>query len=208
MPSSELGLLVLQGLRLAGFASPTDISTMYSLPLAEVDSELAAQEMQGHVVYRQGMATGWTLTASGRLEGERRLADELDRYGLKADIAGAYAAFKPVNTELLTVCSKWQVVDVELGLLNNHDNQAYDDEVQDELRRIHSAIIPIVDLLAESLDRLSIHGDRLRYALHRVNRGESAWFTGARIDSYHTVWFQMHEDLLATLGLERADETG
>ena len=28
------------------------------------------------------------------------------------------------------------------------------------------------------------------------------------IDSYHTVWFELHEDLLATLGLERAAETG
>ena len=23
------------------------------------------------------------------------------------------------------------------------------------------------------------------------------------IDSYHTVWFELHEDLLATLGIER-----
>jgi hypothetical protein len=26
------------------------------------------------------------------------------------------------------------------------------------------------------------------------------------IDSYHTIWFELHDDLLATLGLERADE--
>jgi hypothetical protein len=26
------------------------------------------------------------------------------------------------------------------------------------------------------------------------------------IDSYHTVWFELHEDLLSTLGIERASE--
>ncbi len=26
------------------------------------------------------------------------------------------------------------------------------------------------------------------------------------IDSYHTVWFELHENLLATLGIERARE--
>ncbi|CAN5866644.1 hypothetical protein BH23ACT4_BH23ACT4_11090 [soil metagenome] len=27
-------------------------------------------------------------------------------------------------------------------------------------------------------------------------------------DSYHTVWFQLHEDLLRTLGISRDDERG
>jgi hypothetical protein len=26
------------------------------------------------------------------------------------------------------------------------------------------------------------------------------------IDSYHTVWFQLHEDLLNTLGIDRSTE--
>jgi hypothetical protein len=26
------------------------------------------------------------------------------------------------------------------------------------------------------------------------------------VPSFHTVWFELHEDLLATLGLERSDE--
>ncbi len=28
------------------------------------------------------------------------------------------------------------------------------------------------------------------------------------IPSYHTVWFEMHEDLLCTLGIERGAEGG
>jgi pyruvate,orthophosphate dikinase len=40
----------------------------------------------------------------------------------------------------------------------------------------------------------------------RVEAGERDWFTKPLIDSYHTVWFELHEDLLSTLGKERASE--
>jgi hypothetical protein len=39
-----------------------------------------------------------------------------------------------------------------------------------------------------------------------VLAGAREWFTRPVIDSYHTVWFELHEDLLSTLGLARASE--
>jgi hypothetical protein len=39
-----------------------------------------------------------------------------------------------------------------------------------------------------------------------VLEGQPEWFTKPVIDSYHTVWFELHEDLLCTLGIERASE--
>ena len=39
-----------------------------------------------------------------------------------------------------------------------------------------------------------------------VEQGDTDWFTKPLIDSYHTVWFELHEDLLATLAIERARE--
>ena len=44
--------------------------------------------------------------------------------------------------------------------------------------------------------------------MDHVRCGEGDWFDKPLTDSYHTVWFELHEDLLATLGLERATETG
>ena len=55
---------------------------------------------------------------------------------------------------------------------------------------------------------LAGYRDRLRTAVDRVRAGEREWFDKPLIDSFHTVWFELHEDLLATLGLERAAETG
>jgi hypothetical protein len=43
----------------------------------------------------------------------------------------------------------------------------------------------------------------LRAALDRADAGEREWVTSPRCDSYHTVWMQLHEDVLLALGLER-----
>jgi hypothetical protein len=56
------------------------------------------------------------------------------------------------------------------------------------------------------LARFDGYGDRFAEALARVRAGEVEWFTRPLIDSYHTVWFELHENLLATLGIERVRE--
>ena len=33
-----------------------------------------------------------------------------------------------------------------------------------------------------------------------MRAGDPDWFTRPTVDSYHTVWFELHENLLATLG--------
>ena len=48
--------------------------------------------------------------------------------------------------------------------------------------------------------------DMKRDAREKVEDGEHDWFTSPRIDSYHTVWMQWHEDLLLALGREREQD--
>jgi len=40
----------------------------------------------------------------------------------------------------------------------------------------------------------------------RVDAGDTEWLTSPRLDSYHTVWMQLHEDLLLALGRDRSAE--
>ncbi len=62
---------------------------------------------------------------------------------------------------------------------------------------------PIADGLSEALRRFAFYSERFMAALDRVDHGERKWVDAPRIDSCHTVWFELHEDLLATLGLDR-----
>jgi hypothetical protein len=63
----------------------------------------------------------------------------------------------------------------------------------------------LVDLAA-CVERYGSYGDRLDAAIDRARSGETAYVDRPLVDSYHTVWFELHEDLLATLGLDRSQE--
>jgi hypothetical protein len=56
--------------------------------------------------------------------------------------------------------------------------------------------------LGAVLQRFSHHGPRLAAALARARSGELDLITDS-LDSYHSVWFQLHEDLLVTLTISR-----
>ena len=76
----------------------------------------------------------------------------------------------------------------------------------ERLMVVHEAVVPIADDLAAALPRFGRYGPRLTNAVDRVRAGEVDWFTKPVLDSYHSVWFELHEDLLATLGIERGEE--
>jgi hypothetical protein len=61
--------------------------------------------------------------------------------------------------------------------------------------------------LASVLARFGYYNGRFAVARLRVHDGEHEWFTKPMIDSYHAVWFELHENLLATLNIPRASET-
>ncbi|MDO5500035.1 MAG: transcriptional regulator, partial [Propionibacteriaceae bacterium] len=52
------------------------------------------------------------------------------------------------------------------------------------------------------LDRFGDYGPRLSEAMDRALAGQSD-YVAEHPDSFHTVWFQLHEDLLLTLGRPR-----
>jgi len=54
--------------------------------------------------------------------------------------------------------------------------------------------------------RLAPYPERFGSALARVRAGEHTWLARPMIDSYHTVWFELHEDLIGLAGLTRAGE--
>ena len=75
-----------------------------------------------------------------------------------------------------------------------------------ELGELDDKVQPICADLGAALERFAAYGGRLAEALGKVRAGDVDWFTKPMIASYHTVWFELHEDLLATLGIDRSAE--
>jgi hypothetical protein len=116
----------------------------------------------------------------------------------------AYERFLPLNRELLRVCSAWQVRPG--GVPNDHLDLRYDWSIIDRLRALDERAAPPINRIARMHPRFASYRPRLRAALARIDDGDFEWLTSPRCDSYHTVWMQLHEDLLLALGIDRSAE--
>jgi DNA-binding MarR family transcriptional regulator len=203
---SDTRLLVLHWLRLKGQASVAAIAEAAEIAIAEVESWLARLEADGLVVHRD-VPEGWSLTPAGRAEHARLVGREIDAVGVRPAIEGAYERFRALNPAVLDACSRWQVREVAgAAVRNDHRDPDYDARVVGDLAALHSRVEPVCDDLADVLERYRPYGDQLSRAVAKVEAGERDWFTKPRLASYHTVWFELHEDLLTTLGLDRTAE--
>src|SRR5689334_6766118 len=137
--ASDPDLLVLHGLRLKSFAPAEVVAELTGVPIEGVVARLEAFRDKEWSRYREGVLTGWMLTAAGRIEAERMLADELDAVGARADIDAAYRRFLLLNQPLLQVCTDWQLrplPGVDEPVMNDHSDAAYDTEVVEALRTL------------------------------------------------------------------------
>jgi predicted ArsR family transcriptional regulator len=203
--ASDTRLLVLHGLRLKGFGEPDAIAEVVGIDADHVAKHLDDLLSDELVVRRDGpRLAGWGLTAAGRAEQERLLADELAEAGHRATVQGAYESFLALNMALLEICTAWQMLDETT--INDHSDPAYDAAAIERLARHHDELDPILTALEAALARYHPYRPRFDVSVERLQAGEHDWFTKPMIDSYHTVWFQLHEDLLNTLGIDRATE--
>ncbi len=204
-------LLVVHALRVRGFVDADVVVEATGLPADDVAALLGGLGDAGHARHREGRISGWMLTPDGRAHGEALLSAELDAVGCRSDVEGAYRRFLAVNADFLALCTDWQLrpdpadPDGE-PVVNDHADVAWDAAVVDRLGDADAVVGPICDDLAGVLHRFDGYRDRFAAALARVRDGDGDWFARPMIDSYHTVWFELHENLLATLGIERAKE--
>lgn len=115
----------------------------------------------------------------------------------------AWAAFESLDKELKAVCSAWQVKPDWSA--NNHDDPGYDFPVLEKLGGVDSKLRILVDRVNGLKNELRDLLLEMEGALGKVNEGDFEYFTGVNVNSYHNLWFELHEDLLCTLGLEREE---
>lgn len=204
---SKPELLILHTLRIRGFVQSTEIANSTGLNNEEVESYLDSFREKNLVNYREGRIEGWMLTQEGREHIQQLVSSELDSSGHVGEVNADYQSFLLINQDFLSLCTDWQLRTVEGEQeINDHSDSTYDAGVITRLVGINDEIQPICESLTNSLNRFGSYSHRFSSALQRVQNNESEWFTKPMIDSYHTVWFELHENLLSTLGIERSKE--
>jgi hypothetical protein len=188
-------LVVLQAVRLKGRVSRDDLAATLGDDLGPAVDGLVEAGL---------LADGPTLRISP--EGRSRLEEllTLERDGVDAAaVRATYDGFRSVNGEFKALVTDWQLKD---GQPNSHDDADYDAAVLARLDDVHHRVVPLVNAAAAELPRLGRYAGKLQTALDRVQAGETMWLSRPLIDSYHTVWFELHEELILAAGLTRDAE--
>lgn len=191
-------LKVLQAVRLKGRIMPADIAaTVGEAPSAVAEAVRAATEA-GLLIEGKTLR----LSPEGRIRLNELLAAERQNTD-RAAIDTAYDRFRSVNADFKALVADWQLKN---GEPNTHDDAEYDAAILARLADVHERVTPIAAAVANQLPRLSGYSDKLAAALAKVKSGETTWLTRPIIDSYHTVWFELHEELILAAGLTRESE--
>ena len=108
--------------------------------------------------------------------------------------------------QLKALITAWQTISVGgERIANDHSSKAHDEAVIDRLGDLHERADRIFGRLSAHHPRLNFYSTRLLSALEKAEDGAVEWVSDAKIESYHTLWFELHEDLLRMVGRQREE---
>lgn len=199
----ETNLLVLHGLIVKKAGTAEQVAAVLGLDPSEAQAGLEAAMTQGDAA---GGGGTYMPTPAGRakLEGSYPAAYA----DVREDQAFTAAAdrFEVINKKLLDLLTRWQsVAQAGTTVANDHSDEAYDNAILDELGDLHERAETVLSVLAGGVPRLRVYSERLAAAYDKSLGGEHDFVSGVRVDSYHIVWHELHEDLLRILGRTRQD---
>jgi pyruvate,orthophosphate dikinase len=201
LPKSNdvLRLIVLRGMvAAAGLVEPLDTSE------AAIAAVMADLEQQAQISALPGDRYRATPEGTARVH-ELYAAEATVRARCNDVLEGA---FHGPNLRLKELMTAWQLKTVDGEQVpNDHDDRGYDDAILEQVHNdVHASITPILADLARTLPRLARYQRRLDSSLQRLADGDDRYLTHPLVDSYHTVWFELHEELIRLAGRDRKSE--
>lgn len=192
-------LRILQAARLKGRA--TDADLIAAAGPSDGDAAVLESLIDAGELDRAGSRV--KLTANGRARLEALLAAERAEVD-RETLTKLYADFDEINTAFKQLVTDWQLIDGTRP--NDHSDADYDAGIVKRLAALHERFTPLLNQVVQLAPRLTPYPGRFAVALEKVQSGERKWFALPLIDSYHTVWFELHEELIGLAGLSRAEE--
>ncbi|WP_433634971.1 pyruvate, phosphate dikinase [Nocardia sp. CA-120079] len=159
----------------------------------------------------QLITAGWVKSLGSALrptaEGRRYLAELITAEAARVDRAAAgavYDRFSVLNGEFKKIITDWQMRD--LTTPNDHSDPEYDRNVLASLSALFDQARPLIAELPSLTPRLAHYVHRFTRAHARIANGDHGSVAAIGKDSFHTIWFELHEDLIGIIGANRADE--
>ncbi|NUL44570.1 transcriptional regulator [Cellulosimicrobium funkei] len=200
-PSSP-DLVVLHAVRLGGFADTPAVADRTDLGINAVEASLLDLAHQGLIERMSfGGDGGWILSEEGQERLTALLAEERQASNAHAALASTADRFEELNTRLVRVLTAWQ-------LHSPAERAKHRDSVLGELADLADALDHLLTDLAAHLPRFARYPRQFTAAMRAARAGEDRWVAGVGLLSCHTVWAELHQDLLSSLGRARTAEPG
>ena len=186
-------LPILRAVALKGMTDAARLAE--ALALVPASAQRALEELEQRGLTAAG-PRGHRLSDAGRaqltdlLEAEREDVDA-------ATVAKLYAEFGPLNTRF-----KQTVTDFQLA---GEDGDAQARSLK-RLSTLHSDSKLVVADLVELAPRLRPFSQRFERALQEIRAGDTRYVASPLVDSYHTIWFELHEELIHLAGRTRSEQ--
>ena len=155
----------------------------------------------------ESMSGAFRLTGPGATRADELMAADRSSWGV-ANAAAALDAFVALDRRMKEAVTAWQLKGTAgEPVLNDHTDAAYDAAVLARLADLHADASAWLESLLPGLARLVAYRERLVVAMRLVEEGDRRFVASPVVDSYHGVWFELHEDLIRLAGRDRAAET-
>jgi hypothetical protein len=195
--------LVMHGLAVKKHATPEVVAGIVGLETDEVRKVLVNLVEAKRVAEANGK---YLLTPAARMALDCDYSRLYADVRVHPDFKAGYEGFERLNGALKQLITDWQTLPVGGGRVpNDHSNKDYDANIIDRLGELHERAELVLKRLAGVVPRFQIYDEKLRAALGRSEDGAIQWVSDAKIESYHTLWFELHEDLLRLMGREREE---
>lgn len=196
--------LTVHTLTLRQLASSEQLAVVNGQSVTEIEVHLEKAVADGAAMAARG---NHMITPAGRAFLESVYPQAFADLRASSAVSEAMAAFEAgVNKQVLTLTTDWQTKEVGGDRVpNDHDDEDYDVAIVDKLARVVEKTAKVLRPVADTDLLVDRFLDRIGGALTRAESGENDYVSGVRVDSVHTVWFQMHEHLLRLTGQERPE---
>lgn len=185
--STELAALM--ALRVRGRADAAQVARAAGCEVGAAGAHLDGFTANGIAAPVATAPGSFALTDAGRAALERALAAErVDR----AALATIYERFLGVDRTLKSAITAWQLAPA-----------AGKPAARDGVLAATAPAGGVAADVAHVAPRFAPYPRRIADAAAAIATGNASFVANPRVDSLHQVWFELHEDLLVTLGRKR-----
>jgi len=193
------------------FKSVTDVNSIQTstgLDPERITSILARFVEKGYT--EKGIYIGheaWKITPAGETFVNSYRQFILAQTGQKETIIKKCEEFENLNVKFKELVTGWQVKIINgTPILNDHSDPEYDSAILNQIFDLHKNVIRILEEMASILPIYNYKNyiERFDFAIKKLKEGTFDYIAKDK-NSYHNVWFELHESILKLWGRERIE---